>query len=149
MKPLEELLGRQAAEAAAEAGPEEKALIRFSIGGSVYAVPITVVTEVTEMLPIVRYPERHEGHAGIVNLRGNILPVLIFREQGNAAESRLVVLEFRAGARFCAMVSAPKKVSLERLPGEDEACVVSIDGMPARLLGEGDFPAAAALAEGA
>lgn len=157
MKPLKAVFEQQeqaskTARSASEESYEEYALIRFMIGGSVFAVDIEKVLEVSEMLPIVRYPESAFGHEGIVNLRGNIIPVLNFRDQQAGShlkilENRLVVLEFTPGRRFCAMVSSPKKVSLTHEIDNLSQEIVSIDGMPTRIVSEKDFPAAIMLEE--
>jgi purine-binding chemotaxis protein CheW len=145
MKPLNAIFDQQASVRTAQghdALAEERPLIRFSIGSSTYCVGIEHVLEVSELLPVVRYPEPVFGHEGIVNLRGNILPVLSFRgvpPGTGTTENRLIVLEFRAGQRFCTMVSHPKKVSL---PAESAGePVLSLDNTPAKIVTESDFPA--------
>lgn len=151
MKQLESIFDQQEQVAAAAGSDEElreeRAVIRFSVAGSVFVVDIESVIEVTELIQMVRYPESHFGHIGIVNLRGNIVPVLAFREQetespGMTKENRLLVLEFTPGKRFCTPVSSPKKVNLVRDPEHAGQNVVAIDGIPAQVISERDFPAA-------
>ncbi|MGE4231714.1 MAG: chemotaxis protein CheW [Bacteriovoracia bacterium] len=152
MKPLSAIFEEQELKSNStkcESQQEELSLIRFLIGGSLCAVEIEKAIEVSEMLLVVHYPEDVFGHEGIVNLRGNIVPVLRFRDHRNASdptlsENRLLVLEFTPGRRFCTMVSSPKKVSLAQTAGTSQD-IVSIDGVPARIVSESDFPAAVEL----
>ncbi|MGZ3711712.1 MAG: chemotaxis protein CheW [Bdellovibrionota bacterium] len=148
MRPLNAIFSQQEAARTSAEGktfPDECAYIRFSIAASIFVVPIENVVEVSELVQIVPYPEAAFGHEGIVNLRGNILPVLNFRDQQQGklriCENRLLVLEFQPGERFCALVSSPKKITLafDKLSNDQE--ILSIDGMPVRLLSQIDFPA--------
>jgi purine-binding chemotaxis protein CheW len=53
--------------------------VSFSLSGQTYAVPIGDVKEVTLMPGISRLPRCPEHVAGVINLRGRIIPVLDLR----------------------------------------------------------------------
>lgn len=146
MRPHESLFEGQNAAAASSGSDthqDERAVIRFAVGDSVFVVDIEKVVRVTETFEVVRYPEPRAGHLGIVNLRGNVVPVLAFGKPGPAAaDARLLVLEFAPGRRFCIQVTSPKKATFPADLEADVTRVVSLGGHPVRILGEDDFPAA-------
>jgi purine-binding chemotaxis protein CheW len=53
--------------------------VSFRIGAENYAVPITLVYDMKEMLPYSRIPKQPEHYLGVANLRGNIVPIIDFR----------------------------------------------------------------------
>lgn len=53
--------------------------VAFSLSGQTYAVPISHVREVTLMPGLSRLPRSPEHIAGVINLRGRILPVIDLR----------------------------------------------------------------------
>lgn len=128
---------------------EERAFIKFQIGGSFFAIEIEKVIEVSELLTIVKYPEAMQWHLGIINLRGHITPILKFHSaeattvsrRDQVTENRILILEMTPGKRFGVLVSSPKKISLDQ--NEMTSCerVLSIEGSPVRLLSEQNFPA--------
>lgn len=55
--------------------------ILFEIGGQHYALPLQKVEEVIWMVALTPTPSHHEHIEGVINLRGNILPVLNIRHR--------------------------------------------------------------------
>jgi len=53
--------------------------ISFRIGSEHYAVPISYVYDMKEMMPCSRVPKQPSHYLGVTNLRGNIVPVIDFR----------------------------------------------------------------------
>ncbi len=57
----------------------ENQFVSFRIGTENYAVPISMVYDMKEMLPFSRIPKQPEHYLGVANLRGNIVPIIDFR----------------------------------------------------------------------
>ncbi len=79
------------------------------------------VIEVIEMQEIVAYPEQHEVHIGILNLRGEIIPVLCLRKllfpykKGDAIQithGKIVIFRSNHGS-FAAPVENVRKVIID------------------------------------
>lgn len=63
--------------------PEEEKnneYLSFRIGLEHYAVPISFVYDMKQMLPCSRIPNQSEHFLGVANLRGNIIPVVDLRK---------------------------------------------------------------------
>jgi purine-binding chemotaxis protein CheW len=56
-------------------------MISFSIGAERFGVPILVVQEIIMMSKITEIPNAPEFVEGVINLRGNIIPVLDLRKR--------------------------------------------------------------------
>ncbi len=68
----------------AEVAPEEEDMTRdrylcFTLGEQSFAVPITVVREIVEMQEITAVPHMPDYLRGVVNLRGQIIPIIDLR----------------------------------------------------------------------
>jgi chemotaxis signal transduction protein len=57
----------------------ESRLLSFEVGGSVFALPIVEVLEVSEVTPIVSIPTLGRTRGGVMNHRGDAIPVLSLR----------------------------------------------------------------------
>jgi len=104
---------------------EKTVFIYIELNNSAILIPIIQVKEVSEILPIRPYPISVEGHIGIVNLRGNIIPVfsiswLLNREQFDdfhkeiAGANRLVILSKENGTVFSIIAKSIDKVALDK-----------------------------------
>ena len=51
-------------------------ILMFQVSGSFLAIGFERVQEVVEFSPFVEYPVHHERHFGVINLRGNIVPII-------------------------------------------------------------------------
>lgn len=51
----------------------------FDIKDEFYAIEITYITEIVEMLPVTAVPHLPECIVGIINLRGSIIPIMDVR----------------------------------------------------------------------
>lgn len=58
----------------------------FKLGAELYGVPITHVTEIIEMQPITSVPDMPTFIKGVINLRGNVVPVMDLRLRFNMEE---------------------------------------------------------------
>ncbi len=103
----------------------EEALIQlvvFSLGSEKYGIDIYNVKEIINPVEIVRVPRAQKSLIGVINLRGNVIPVFDFRimfEFGQASmieeETRLMIVESneRLLAFIVDKVFFVSKVSLE------------------------------------
>jgi len=77
----------------------EKQVIGFRIGQEEFGVPITKVKEIIKIINITRVPNAPSFVEGVVNLRGQVLPVIDVRRRfGLAAkemtpETKIVIIE--------------------------------------------------------
>lgn len=92
-------------EKAPEPEPEDLVfLLVFRIGAERFALPVDAVREITRVPPIIaKLPRGAEHFMGVMNLRGQIIPILDMRPvldvpRGEASkEARIVVLRGRDG----------------------------------------------------
>ena len=78
---------------------DELQLVTFEVGSEEFAVNILVVQEINRMMRITEVPQSPECVEGVINLRGQIIPVVDLRmrmglpttEYGSA--SRIIVVE--------------------------------------------------------
>jgi chemotaxis signal transduction protein len=103
---LDDVIGSQKSwkeknQAEKEKPVEELTYLQITVNGSDFLFPIHEVREVAEMPYIRHYPIQNSGHLGVVNLRGNVVPLLsmkcFFQEGENSFQEglshhRLVVL---------------------------------------------------------
>jgi chemotaxis signal transduction protein len=79
----------------------EERLLTFEVGGSLYALPIANVIEVTEVASVACIPMLPAATGGVVNLHGDALPVIrrceLFGvpEEGLPAPAHLLVVAVR------------------------------------------------------
>lgn len=77
---------------------EEFQTVVFRLGQEHYALPIERVHEIIRLQPVTRLPRTARFMEGIINLRGNIVPVIDLRkrfelEAEQSPEARIVVAE--------------------------------------------------------
>jgi purine-binding chemotaxis protein CheW len=53
--------------------------LSFKLGDEFFAVHVSKVLNILELMPITRVPKAHESILGVINLRGNVLPVVDIR----------------------------------------------------------------------
>jgi len=70
-----------------DAQPEEEIRIcLFSIGEDMYAIPVTLLTEIIIPQKIFPVPTTPSYVRGVINLRGNIVPIVEIREMLSLAQ---------------------------------------------------------------
>lgn len=80
----------------------ELQLVRFDVAGEQYAVNILSVQEINRMTELTRVPNSAPDVAGLINLRGQIIPVVDLRTTFNMPQaatsesSRIVVVEIHS-----------------------------------------------------
>jgi purine-binding chemotaxis protein CheW len=78
--------------------PGSVEVVEFEMGGELYAVDISTVREIVEMLPITPLPKAPSFIAGIVNLRGEIVNILTlnsllgFPDKGISENQKIIFL---------------------------------------------------------
>jgi len=65
--------------------------LTFKLDGESYATEITKVREVLEHTDITRVPRTPEYMLGVINLRGNVVPVMDLRKQFDLATAEVTV----------------------------------------------------------
>ena len=61
--------------------PELKTILRFTLDGSHYAVPLPVVERVVRAVAILPLPKAPAFILGVINVQGHILPVVDLRRR--------------------------------------------------------------------
>jgi purine-binding chemotaxis protein CheW len=80
----------------------EEQLVTFSLGSEEFGVDIMCVKEIIRIPPITRVPKAPDHVEGVINLRGNVIPVVSLRTRfgmPRAEEtdlSRIMVLQVKA-----------------------------------------------------
>ncbi len=77
---------------------EEIQLVAFRVGREEYGLDIQEVKEIIKMQEITEIPNAPEGVEGVINLRGQITPVMDMRKKLNAErknnrDTRIVIVE--------------------------------------------------------
>jgi len=92
--------GNDMVNAAEEIGSSEKQVVVFRLGKEEYAVNILNVQEIIRLLNITRIPRAEKYIEGVVNLRGNIIPLINIHSKfgletlGDEDERRIIVCQF-------------------------------------------------------
>lgn len=98
-----------------EAAAEARQCVIFRLGQEAFAVEIAMVNEIIRMKDITPVPGALPHIRGLVNLRGQTIPVMDLRariglpEMEGTADSRIVVIDFEAG-RLGIIVDAVEEV---------------------------------------
>lgn len=77
----------------------EEQLVTFSLGSEEFGVDIMLVQEIIRIPPITRVPKASEYVEGVINLRGNVIPVISLRTRFGMTRveetdlSRIIVLQ--------------------------------------------------------
>ena len=113
-------------------------LVKFSVGANQYAIPIRLVREVVEVLPISPFPQECDGMSGIVNIRGHIVPVItlfstFFSPHSTRLLDRMVVVELSDNRWFCFQASNVQKI-LVPLGQFEDAAIINVNGNPTQCL---------------
>lgn len=127
---------------------EDLQVVVVRMAAEEYALPITRVKDINRILPITKMPHTPSFMEGIVNLRGEIIPIVDLRSrfhlpaQPETADSRIVIVEFRR--RVIGMIVDGVREVLT-IPGGDidltpaaakldQECIVAVGKVDGRLL---------------
>ena len=119
----------------------QRELITFEVGGQVFGLDIMAIREIRAWTPVTRLPRVPHYVAGVVNLRGTVLPVIDLAarlgwEQAKASERHAIIV-VHTGGKSCGLIveSVSDLVqlnadSLQLPPGiGDEAITAFIEGL--------------------
>ena len=79
---------------------EEIQVVAFKLGEEEYAVEILYVQDINRLLNITRIPRSDRHIEGVINLRGNIIPIVNLhtrfnlRASGNEEDKRIIVFQY-------------------------------------------------------
>nr|HPG60303.1 chemotaxis protein CheW [Candidatus Wallbacteria bacterium] len=82
-------------------GLKQQQLVSFRLGVEEYGVSIMKVQEIIRMQEITKVPQMPEFIEGIINLRGNVIPIIDLRKRFGLScaektiDSRIVVVSVR------------------------------------------------------
>ena len=114
-------------------GPDQRAhFVTFGVDGRAYALPLDQVGRALRMVALIPVPEAPPWIAGLMNLQGQVVPVLDIRKRfGRPSrdprlDDRLLVVQRRAGT-YALMVDEVKDV-LAYLLSEMEAPAGALAG---------------------
>ena len=89
----------------------EQQFVIFRVGAQSYAMPIATVREIVRVPEITAVPQSPEFIAGVINLRGRIIPVIDLRKrflqpQESTSKNRILVLspEASGGGKLLGML---------------------------------------------
>lgn len=83
-----------------ESGTNELEIVEFEVGNSVFGINVIKVKEIIQPIPITFIPHAHPNVEGIIQLRGEVLPVvdmvkvLGLSTDNRSAEQKFIVAEF-------------------------------------------------------
>ncbi len=73
--------------------------LTFGLGGEIFAIPVMVVRDILDVLPVTDVPTAHPFVNGLINVRGRVVPLVDLRLKLGMApaqatvETRFVVIE--------------------------------------------------------
>lgn len=100
----------------------EELIIAFKLGEEEYGVDVSQIQEIVKMRDITRVPKAPYYIRGVMNLRGNVIPVIDLRKRFSLPfkettdQSRIIVFDIK-GVKFGIVVDAVSEVI--RLPKEN------------------------------
>lgn len=83
-----------------ESGTNELEIVEFGIGKNKFGINVIKVKEIINPVPVIQVPHSHQNVEGIIELRGEILPVvdvasaLGFPKSDNPQQDKFIVAEF-------------------------------------------------------
>lgn len=154
MQPLDQLVEEQKAKQLDANQKLESSMARafflhFGLGDGQFIIPIEQVDEVLELNTITPFPSETPGYLGIVNLRGQVLPVISIAMLLGDAEAekklisqnrskRLIRIHLDDQRNFCVVAEFVKKVALEAT-NHSAGRTINLNGHPARFLNRDDL----------
>jgi chemotaxis signal transduction protein len=148
MEPLKNIFERQDSARDKMMNTDKKnqtgsAYIKFEIDDHLFATEISKIREVVDSWKLTVYPELCHGHLGIVNIRGQILPVInpfnhSVTQTAPLPGERLIILEGPSKDGFCVVVKQVQKVVLDS-ENPDQNSTVNINGRPVKIVTEPDL----------
>lgn len=121
---------------------ETKQYIVVKLDGEQYGIDITFIDNIVRMQQITRVPKAQSYFAGVINLRGEIIPVMSLRlrfglpEKETTNSTRIIIIKPENNAKIGILVDEVREVvSLE----EEDIEKAEYDELGINLLGVGKY----------
>lgn len=121
---------------------ETKQYIVVKLDGEQYGIDITFIDNIVRMQQITRVPKAQSFFAGVINLRGEIIPVMNLRlrfglsEKENTNATRIIIIKPESNAKIGILVDEVREVvSLE----EEDVEKADYDEQGINLQGVGKY----------
>lgn len=121
---------------------ETKQYIVVKLDGEQYGIDISFIDNIVRMQQITRVPKAQSYFAGVINLRGEIIPVMSLRlrfglpEKENTNSTRIIIIKPENNAKIGILVDEVREVvSLE----EEDIEKAEYDELGINLLGVGKY----------
>ena len=117
--------------------------IVINIGDEQYGIDIKYVDNIVRMQKITRVPNCQEYFKGVINLRGEVVPVMSFRMKVNLPETeitnktRIIIIKLEQNAPVGIIVDAVREVVTLSENNVDEATKSSTSNDPSYINGIG------------
>ncbi len=95
---------------------EKKQYIVVKIGGEHYGIDISYIDNIVRMSKITRVPKAPQYYRGVINLRGEVVPVMSLRRRMDLDDdeftdaSRIIILKLEQGGLMGVIVDEVKEV---------------------------------------
>ena len=95
---------------------EKKQYIVVKIGGEHYGIDISYIDNIVRMSKITRVPKAPSYYRGVINLRGEVVPVMSLRRRMDLEDdeftdaSRIIILKLETGGLMGVIVDEVKEV---------------------------------------
>ena len=95
---------------------EKKQYIVVKIGGEHYGIDISYIDNIVRMSKITRVPKAPSYYRGVINLRGEVVPVMSLRRRMDLDDdeftdaSRIIILKLETGGLMGVIVDEVKEV---------------------------------------
>ena len=95
---------------------DTKQYIMVKFDNEQYGIDIAYIDNIVRLQPITRVPHTQEYFLGIINLRGEIIPVMSLRrkfdleEKENTNASRILIIKYEGNAKIGMLVDEVKEV---------------------------------------
>lgn len=95
---------------------DTKQYIMVKFDNEQYGIDITYIDNIVRLQPITRVPHTQEYFLGIINLRGEIIPVMSMRrkfeleDKENTNASRILIVKYEGNAKIGMLVDEVKEV---------------------------------------
>lgn len=114
---------------------EKQTYLHITVANSSFLIPISEIVEVSEMLPIRLYPVKIDGHLGMINLRGKVIPVISMERFGGTAtwksSDRLVIVHADETEKLAVIVNTVKKITTTE---SHSGSMMTLENKPVRIL---------------
>ena len=124
---------------------DTKQYIMVKFDNEQYGIDITYIDNIVRLQSITRVPHTQEYFLGIINLRGEIMPVMSMRrkfdlpDKENTNASRILIVKYEGNAKIGMLVDEVKEVvtlseaDVEKISGD------TVDSNRAYLAGVGKY----------